>query len=155
MSPEIVNSWKEIAAYLGRGVRTVQRWEAELGLPVRRPRGKERSAVIALRSDLDRWLQHAPQATLNARTPQPELHARGEERDGAHIKLKKNAKLLASRAAELSARAQQLQATMAQSIELASALQSRQVVHMKLDILDTPSDSAGTEVIPHRFGSAS
>ena len=64
MSSEVLNSWKEIAAYLGRGVRTVQRWERELGLPVRRPRGKERSAVIALTPDLDRWLHKVPQGTL-------------------------------------------------------------------------------------------
>jgi hypothetical protein len=56
----VLNSWKEIAAHLGRGVRTVQRWEQELGLPVRRPRGKSRSAVIALAGDLDEWLHRAP-----------------------------------------------------------------------------------------------
>lgn len=60
MNSEVLNSWKEVAAYLGRGVRTVQRWEQELGLPVRRPRGKDRSAVIALKTDLDRWLHRAP-----------------------------------------------------------------------------------------------
>lgn len=60
MNSEVLNSWKEVAAYLGRGVRTVQRWEQELGLPVRRPRGKDRSAVIALKADLDRWLQRSP-----------------------------------------------------------------------------------------------
>jgi hypothetical protein len=59
-STRILNSWKEIAAHLGRGVRTVQRWEQELGLPVRRPRGKSRSAVIALAADLDEWLHRAP-----------------------------------------------------------------------------------------------
>lgn len=26
---EVLNSWKEIARYLGRGVRTVQRWDAD------------------------------------------------------------------------------------------------------------------------------
>lgn len=31
-----LNSWKEIATFLGRGVRTVQRWERELQLPVHR-----------------------------------------------------------------------------------------------------------------------
>ena len=45
---------------MGRGVRTVQRWERELDLPVRRPRGKSRSAVIALAADLDEWLYRAP-----------------------------------------------------------------------------------------------
>ena len=59
-SVEILNSWKEIAGYLNRGVRTVQRWEAELGMPVRRPRGRGRSAVLAVRSELDRWIQACP-----------------------------------------------------------------------------------------------
>jgi hypothetical protein len=60
ISDQILNSWKEIARYLNRGVRTVQRWEAELGLPVRRPRGRRRSAVIAMRSEIDEWLNRCP-----------------------------------------------------------------------------------------------
>lgn len=69
-SPKVVlNSWKEIACYLGRGVRTVQRYERDLGLPVRRPRGKSRSAVIAMPEDLDAWLRRAPLGELN--TPEP------------------------------------------------------------------------------------
>ena len=56
----ILNSWKEIAGYLGRGVRTVQRWEAQLGLPVHRPAGKEHSAVLAFSSELDQWLDSRP-----------------------------------------------------------------------------------------------
>ena len=56
----VLNSWKEIACYLNRGVRTVQRWEAELAMPVRRPRGKSRSAVIAMRSEIDEWLRACP-----------------------------------------------------------------------------------------------
>jgi hypothetical protein len=59
---EILNSWKEVAQYLGRGVRTVQRWEHELGLPVRRPRGKSRSPIMALREELDSWIIDCPQA---------------------------------------------------------------------------------------------
>jgi phage terminase Nu1 subunit (DNA packaging protein) len=58
---EILNSWKEVAEYLGRGTRTVQRWEQDLGLPVRRPRGKRHSAVMALRQDLDTWVRNRPQ----------------------------------------------------------------------------------------------
>lgn len=61
---EVLNSWKEVASYLGRGVRTVQRWERELGLPVRRPRGKSRSAVIAFKTELDKWLRQAPAEQL-------------------------------------------------------------------------------------------
>ncbi len=57
----ILNSWKEIAAYIGRGVRTVQRWES-IGLPVRRPRAHSRSAVIAMSDEIDAWLRSAPTA---------------------------------------------------------------------------------------------
>ena len=56
----ILNSWKEIANYLGRGVRTVQRWEIQLGLPVHRPAGKDHSAVLAFSSELDEWLDKRP-----------------------------------------------------------------------------------------------
>src|SRR3954469_2537119 len=60
MSDQVLHSWKEIARYLSCGVRTVQRWEHDLGLPVRRPRGEIRSAVIALSSELDEWLAKMP-----------------------------------------------------------------------------------------------
>jgi PAS domain S-box-containing protein len=51
-----LNSWKEIADYLDRSVRTVQRWEARFGLPVRHRSGK-RTAVFAIQAELDSWLQ--------------------------------------------------------------------------------------------------
>lgn len=51
----ILTSWKEIAAYLGKGVRTVQRWEVELELPVRRPNGRDRQIVMAFTDELDNW----------------------------------------------------------------------------------------------------
>jgi hypothetical protein len=54
----ILSGWKEIANYLGRGVRTVQRWE-KLGLPIRRPSAQLRTAVLARGSDLDAWLANA------------------------------------------------------------------------------------------------
>lgn len=61
----VLNSWKEIAAYLDRGIRTVQRWESELRLPVHRPRGKNRSAVFALREEIDDWLRHTSSSSGN------------------------------------------------------------------------------------------
>ena len=61
----VLNSWKEIAAYLNRGVRTVQRWESELRLPVHRPKGNNRSAIIALREEIDDWLRHTPSSFGN------------------------------------------------------------------------------------------
>lgn len=64
-NPDVLNSWKEVAVYLGRGVRTVQRWERDLNMPVRRPRAKVRSAVIAIKQELDSWLLKAPTETLD------------------------------------------------------------------------------------------
>jgi hypothetical protein len=53
-----LTSWKDIAQYMGKGVRTVQRWEQEFGLPVRRPAGiTHKSAVLAYRHDIDAWLE--------------------------------------------------------------------------------------------------
>ncbi|MFL6305061.1 MAG: hypothetical protein ACJ72H_16135 [Candidatus Sulfotelmatobacter sp.] len=55
--PAVLSCWKDIAKYLGKGVRTVQRWEREFELPVRRPRGASRkSAVAAHPGDLDAWM---------------------------------------------------------------------------------------------------
>jgi hypothetical protein len=51
--------WKEIAGYLRRSERSVQRWEAELGLPVRRVKTRKGQVVFALRSELDAWLESA------------------------------------------------------------------------------------------------
>jgi Tol biopolymer transport system component len=50
-----LESWKEIAAYLGRGVRTVQRWEREEGLPVHRLAHEKRGNVYARRQELAAW----------------------------------------------------------------------------------------------------
>jgi hypothetical protein len=51
----ILSGWKDIANYFGKGVRTVQRYERELALPVCRPAGKTRGSVIATPSELDLW----------------------------------------------------------------------------------------------------
>jgi hypothetical protein len=59
MSRQILNGWKEISSYIKRSVRTVQRWEARLGLPVYRPALKDRSAVVAFSDELDRWISRA------------------------------------------------------------------------------------------------
>ena len=55
MSDRRLDSWKEIAAYLGRGVRTVQRWEREEGLPVHRLAHAERGSVFADPAELTEW----------------------------------------------------------------------------------------------------
>jgi hypothetical protein len=53
---EILSGWKDIARYLGRGVRTVQRYEEQFKLPVRRPAARIRGSVSATKADLDAWV---------------------------------------------------------------------------------------------------
>lgn len=50
-----LHSWKEIAAYLRREVRTVQRWEKSSGLPVHRLQTGKQGSVYAYRTELDAW----------------------------------------------------------------------------------------------------
>jgi len=57
---QILNGWKEIASYLREGVRTVQRHEREMGLPIHRPAGKSSAAVVAIQAELDNWITTGP-----------------------------------------------------------------------------------------------
>lgn len=61
--PPSLNSWKEIATYLGRGVRTVQRWEQELQLPVHRIGKGRRAPVYAVASELKFWMMTSTRTT--------------------------------------------------------------------------------------------
>jgi hypothetical protein len=68
---KVLTSWKEIAGYMGCGVRTIQRYERQYRLPVRRLTGKARGAVFAIPSEIDAWLlfksDRKPGAELPAR----------------------------------------------------------------------------------------
>lgn len=68
-----LDSWKEIAQYLGRDVRTVIRWERDRRLPVSRVPGGKRSRVFAYQDDLDQWLSRSPDSS-EASVPPPPPH---------------------------------------------------------------------------------
>lgn len=51
----VLSSWKEVATFFGRGVRTVQRWEKDLQLPIRRPADGQRHIVFADTDELAEW----------------------------------------------------------------------------------------------------
>src|ERR1039458_3194892 len=55
LANERLDSWKEIAAYLKKDVRTVQRWEKSSDLPVRRLTHGKQGTVFAYKADLDVW----------------------------------------------------------------------------------------------------
>lgn len=59
MASTILSGWKDIANYMGKGVRTVQRYERELGLPVRRPSGRPKASVLITKTELDAWIHTA------------------------------------------------------------------------------------------------
>src|ERR1700693_5150699 len=50
-----LESWKEIAAYLGRDVTTLRRWEKGEGLPVHRHVHHKLGSVYAYTTELDAW----------------------------------------------------------------------------------------------------
>ena len=114
--PHILSSWKEIAAFLGKGVRTVQRWESCLGLPVHRPGGNH-GGVLAYPAEIDAWCQkqwtddeefaHDTRLAADAR---PE-----ESRDVLRMVLE-----LANSCAELKRRNQELQGVTARGTPLTS-----------------------------------
>ncbi len=54
-SGRLLTSWKEIAAFFERDVRTVQRWEKEEGLPVHRHLHHRQSSVFAYSDELEQW----------------------------------------------------------------------------------------------------
>jgi hypothetical protein len=66
----VLGSWKEIANYLGKGVRTVQRWERCSGLPIHRPSGSSKGVVLAFPAELDRWARRQDgKVTVTAQVP--------------------------------------------------------------------------------------
>ncbi|HSB13124.1 MAG TPA: DPP IV N-terminal domain-containing protein [Bryobacteraceae bacterium] len=70
-----LDSWKEIAAYLGRDVRTVQRWEKEEGLPVHRHTHKKLGTVYGFQSEIDAWWE-SRRASLKSPQPLPKRSRR-------------------------------------------------------------------------------
>ena len=84
---ERLDSWKEIASFFRREVRTVQLWEKSEGLPIRRHQHKKLGSVYAYRQDLESWwaTRCAPSHTVprtivaqhpSGEEPGPAYHAR-------------------------------------------------------------------------------
>jgi hypothetical protein len=73
---QALQSWKEIASELNRGIRTVQRWERTLGLPVRRVGKGLRCPVLAFRDELHHWLRtKAQECGRTERQKEPSMSA--------------------------------------------------------------------------------
>lgn len=107
----ILNSWKEIAQFLGRGVRTVQRWEYLYGMPVHRPAGKSRSAVLAFSDEVEKWLHDGGSKIIELRESRQQLDA------SLIARLKSSGEVLVERGRVLHERAEQLNALVTKARE--------------------------------------
>lgn len=74
-SEDHLDSWKEIASYLGREVRTVQRWEKRESLPVHRHFHHAISSVYAFKTEIDKWRSSRSASLSAAVSPRSGLSA--------------------------------------------------------------------------------
>ncbi len=74
MDDDLLVGWKAIADFLNRRIRTLQRWRAMYGLPVRGAHAGPRAPVQASKSELRKWLDGAD---LKA-PPEPAISATAE-----------------------------------------------------------------------------
>ncbi len=65
MNKKRLDSWKAIAEFLGRSLRTVQRWHELNGLPVHHF-GGHKGSVFAYEEEIDRWLMGLAEAPESA-----------------------------------------------------------------------------------------
>lgn len=83
-----LDSWKEIAAYLRRSVRCIQRWEKNQGLPIFRHRHARGATVYAYRGELDLWWHGRGGKSDNrevALVEIPRLERATSEGDSSHL----------------------------------------------------------------------
>ena len=98
--PHFLNGWKEIANYLGKGVRTAQRYERNFALPVRRPSGRSEGAVMATPGEIDAWLMASPKRQMP--TPvAPRLTSESEELSENLARMRQSREVLTTARTEL------------------------------------------------------
>jgi len=98
--PHFLNGWKEIANYLGKGVRTAQRYERNFALPVRRPSGRSEGAVMATPGEIDAWLMASTKRQML--TPiAPSLTSESEELAQNLARMQQSRQVLATARTEL------------------------------------------------------
>jgi len=89
-----LESWKEIAAYLQREVRTVQRWERKENLPIHRHRHQKGGTVYAFTKEIDQWRRlrslepgsHTNPWSKNLPTNVPSLRLKANSVPGSEVR---------------------------------------------------------------------
>src|SRR5580693_4737730 len=81
-----LESWKAIAAYLGRDVTTVRRWEKREGLPVHRLHHSKLGSVYAYTTELDAWRSERAPAVASDATALDARQASEVVQNGTHAR---------------------------------------------------------------------
>ena len=112
MSAELLNSWKEIAAYTGRGIRTLQRWDRDLHFPVHHPHEAHCGVVSAFKDEIDLWF----------RTRHGEHSANSIHQDNYEARrlLLKNTQILKARASRMAECLDQLKSEIDRALSLST-----------------------------------
>ena len=80
-----LESWKEIAAFVGRDERTLMRWAKQQGMPIHRIPGSKRSRVSASRAEISYWLSRRDESQPGAAQDMPEgATAQSDRTDISH-----------------------------------------------------------------------
>jgi hypothetical protein len=76
---DCLECWKDIATYLRRDVRTVQRWEKTAGLPIHRVQNSKSGSVYAFKSEIDSWRRIRAVKIGRERLPVVQVFSKAEE----------------------------------------------------------------------------
>jgi hypothetical protein len=148
-----LDSWKEIAEYVGRDVRTAIRWERERGLPVHRVPGGRRGAVFAYRHEVDEWLRGpgvvAGRNGAGTRVEEPAPVEPGEGNGSTGFAWRRPALLAVLAVAFLGTAAWALRSGLRSGGD-----SSRPVDEVAFDAREIVARAAGTELWRHDFGRA-
>ncbi|HEX4168131.1 MAG TPA: hypothetical protein VHZ55_21910 [Bryobacteraceae bacterium] len=86
-----LDSWKEIASFLGRSEKTVRRWEETEGLPVHRLHHEKRASVYAYTAELEQWRETRKTAVEHEPAPADAGVERQNQAPSAQLEPVKNA----------------------------------------------------------------
>jgi hypothetical protein len=144
----ILNGWKQISNHIDRGVRTAQRWEALLGMPVHRPALKDRSAVVAFSDELESWLSRTPPDVRNECLVMDDQAANGnDERNERVLRALDNMSTLVRQSCDLLSQVQTLQEQLRRSRRSRRVASRTIASRTRFHVASAPRRSAGS-VLP-------
>jgi hypothetical protein len=74
----LLEAWKDIASYMRRDIRTVQRWEKLYELPIYRLQDSRSGSVFAYKRELDAWRQRRAVQVMPDHNREPVSSKSGE-----------------------------------------------------------------------------